>query len=72
MNNMITFKTNNYDCKNLPTYEHDLCILNAGTMGEIGLAYKLSYQDFMKTFNINVLSNNRSFTLVPPLSASKN
>ena len=37
--------------------EHDLCILNAGTMGKIGLASKLSYQDFMKTFNINVLSN---------------
>ena len=38
--------------------EHDLCILNAGTMGKIGMASKLSYSDFTETFNINVFSNN--------------
>ena len=37
--------------------EHDLCILNAGTMGKIGMASKLSYSDFTETFNINVFSN---------------
>ena len=36
---------------------HDLCILNAGTMGTIGLAPQLYYEETIEAFKINVLAN---------------
>ena len=37
--------------------KHDLCILNAGTMGSIGLAYQVSDEEFLEALKINVLAN---------------
>jgi len=37
--------------------KHDLCILNAGTMGNIGLACQISDVDFLESLKINVLAN---------------
>ena len=37
--------------------KHDLCILNAGTMGSIGLACEISDEDFLESLKINVLAN---------------
>ena len=37
--------------------KHDLCILNAGTMGTIGLASHISHLEFLEAFKINVLAN---------------
>ena len=36
---------------------HDVCILNAGTMGSIGPAVQISDDDFFEALKINVLSN---------------
>ena len=37
--------------------KHHLCILNAGTMGNIGLASEVSDENFLETFKINVFAN---------------
>lgn len=37
--------------------EHDLCILNAGTLGSIGLSHQISDKEFLRTLKINVLAN---------------
>lgn len=37
--------------------KHDICILNAGTMGSIRSAFHVTYEDFLKTININVVAN---------------
>ena len=37
--------------------EHDICILNAGTMGSIGSASEVSDEDFLESLKINVLAN---------------
>ena len=37
--------------------KHDLCILNAGTMGSFGLASQVSDEDFLDALKINVLAN---------------
>jgi len=37
--------------------KHDLCILNAGTMGSIGSACQISDEDFLESLKINVLAN---------------
>ncbi|MDC1111430.1 SDR family NAD(P)-dependent oxidoreductase [Alphaproteobacteria bacterium] len=37
--------------------KHDLCILNAGTMGSIGLACQINDKDFLESLKINVLAN---------------
>ena len=37
--------------------KHNLCILNAGTMGSIGQASKISDNDFLESLKINVLAN---------------
>ena len=37
--------------------KHDLCILNAGTMGSIGSACQISDEEFLEALKINVLAN---------------
>ncbi|MDC1134523.1 SDR family NAD(P)-dependent oxidoreductase [Alphaproteobacteria bacterium] len=37
--------------------KHDLCILNAGTMGSIGSACEISDEDFLESLKINVIAN---------------
>ena len=37
--------------------KHDLCILNAGTMGSIGSACEISDEELLETLKINVLAN---------------
>jgi len=37
--------------------KHDLCILNAGTMGSIGSACQISDDEFLEALKINVLAN---------------
>ena len=37
--------------------KHDLCILNAGTMGSIGSACQISDEDFLGSLKINVIAN---------------
>jgi short-subunit dehydrogenase len=37
--------------------KHDLCILNAGTMGSIGSACEISDEEFLESLKINVLAN---------------
>ena len=37
--------------------EHDLCILNAGTLGSVGLSHQISDEEFLQTLKINVLAN---------------
>ena len=37
--------------------KHDLCILNAGTMGSIGSAYQIKDEEFLEALKINVLAN---------------
>ena len=37
--------------------KHDLCILNAGTMGSIGSAYEISDEDFLESLKVNVIAN---------------
>ena len=37
--------------------KHHLCILNAGTMGSIGLASEIQNEEFIDAFKINVLAN---------------
>ena len=39
------------------TLKHDLCILNAGTMGSIGLACKIGDEEFLEALKVNVLAN---------------
>jgi benzil reductase ((S)-benzoin forming) len=39
------------------SFKHDLCILNAGTMGSIGSACKISNKEFLQALKINVLAN---------------
>ena len=34
--------------------EHDLCILNAGTLGSVGLSHQISDEEFLQTLKINV------------------
>ena len=36
---------------------HELCILNAGTMGNIGFASEIEHNDFLDTLKINVIAN---------------
>ena len=36
---------------------HELCILNAGTMGEIGFASDITDEDFLDTLKINIVAN---------------
>lgn len=38
-------------------FNFELCILNAGTMGEIGFASEISDNNFLDSFNINVVAN---------------
>ncbi len=38
-------------------FKNDLCILNAGTLGSIGLASTISDKEFLEAFKINVLAN---------------
>ncbi len=55
--------TNLVDCQELKKklkkqhVQHDLCILNAGTMGSIDKANSLNDKELIDTFNINVLAN---------------
>ena len=37
--------------------KHDLCILNAGTMGSIGSAFQIKDEEFLEALNVNVLAN---------------
>ena len=37
--------------------KHELCILNAGTMGTIGSASSINYEDFLEALKVNVLAN---------------
>ena len=37
--------------------KHDLCILNAGTMGSIGSACQISDEEFLEALKINVVAN---------------
>ena len=37
--------------------KHNLCILNAGTIGSFGLSNKISDQEFLEAFKVNVLAN---------------
>jgi benzil reductase ((S)-benzoin forming) len=39
------------------TIKFDLCILNAGSLGQIKKAHDISYLDFQKSLNINIISN---------------
>ena len=39
------------------SFKHDLCILNAGTMGSIGSACKISHEEFVEALKVNVLAN---------------
>lgn len=41
----------------LKKVKHDLCILNAGTMGSIGSAFQISDVDLLEALKINVLAN---------------
>ncbi len=38
-------------------FKNDLCILNAGTLGSIGLASTISDNEFLEAFKINVFAN---------------
>jgi benzil reductase ((S)-benzoin forming) len=38
-------------------FKNDLCILNAGTLGAVGLAGNISEVEFLEAFKINVLAN---------------
>ena len=55
--------TNFKDLKNLKQklktkkVNHELCILNAGTMGEIGFVSDVTDEDFLDTLKINVIAN---------------
>ena len=55
--------TNFKDLKNLKQklktkkLNHELCILNAGTIGEIGFASDITDEDFLDTLKINVIAN---------------
>ena len=37
--------------------EHDICILNAGTMGSIETAFNIMDKDFLETIKVNVVAN---------------
>ena len=37
--------------------KHQLCILNAGTMGDIALSSEITDEEFLKTLKINVVAN---------------
>ena len=37
--------------------QHDLCILNAGTMGSIGSAFEIGDKEFLDALKINVIAN---------------
>ena len=37
--------------------KHNLCILNAGTMGSIGSAFQIKDEELLEALNINVLAN---------------
>ena len=55
--------TNFKDLKNLKQklktkkLNHELCILNAGTIGEIGFVSDVTDEDFLDTLKINVIAN---------------
>ena len=36
---------------------HEICILNAGTLGDIAQVSKINYEDFLDSIKINVLAN---------------
>ena len=58
--NIITNLQNLSDLKQkleMNKVKHDLCILNAGTMGTIGSACDISEENFLDAFKINVLAN---------------
>ena len=37
--------------------KHNLCVLNAGTLGSIGRAPQISHEEFLEALKINVISN---------------
>ena len=41
----------------MKSFKHDICILNAGTMGSIGSACKISQEEFVEALKVNVLAN---------------
>ena len=41
----------------LKKVNHNLCILNAGTLGNIDLASEVSYEELLETLKINVIAN---------------
>lgn len=41
----------------LKKVKHDLCILNAGTMGSIGSAFQINDEDLLEALKVNVLAN---------------
>jgi benzil reductase ((S)-benzoin forming) len=41
----------------LKKFKHDLCVLNAGTLGNVGPACQISYEEFLEALKINVLAN---------------
>ena len=55
--------TNFYDLSDLKQklkmnkVKHELCILNAGTMGSIGIADQIGDEEFLEALKINVLAN---------------
>ena len=58
--NIITNLKNLSDLKQkleMNEVKHDLCILNAGTMGSIKLACNISDEEFLETLKVNVLAN---------------
>lgn len=59
-NNIIVNLSDFKDLKEkliINSFSHDLCILNAGTIGNINLANQISFEDFNESIIINVLSN---------------
>ena len=60
VNNIITDLSNLSDLKQklkMKKVKHEFCILNAGTMGTIGLACQISDDEILEALKINVLAN---------------
>ena len=58
--NIVTNLTDLSDLKQkleMNKVKHELCILNAGTMGSIELASQINDQDFLEALKINVIAN---------------
>ena len=58
--NIVTNLTDLSDLKQkleMNKVKHELCILNAGTMGSIGSASQINDQDFLEALKINVIAN---------------